>query len=275
MKSKHERTIDSFGEEWLRFDQSHLTDKELNTIYDSYFSILPPNVINSESDVADVGAGSGRFAEINAPRCKRLVAFEPSKAAELCRKRLSRFRNCTVVKARIKDITADYESSFDLVYCLGVLHHTNSIRNSLAKISQLVRPSGCILLYIYYNFDNKPFLFKAIWSISNLIRIVVSRLPNSLKFIVADIFAVLVYLPLSTFSSLAEKLGFDVSSIPLSAYRKYSFETMRTDSLDRFGTRVEHRMSKAQLKDELEILRFKDITFSEKIPYWTVCAIKE
>ena len=42
----------------------------------------------------------------------------------------------------------------------------------------------------------------------------------------------------------AERLGTDVRHFPLSAYRDRSFYTMRTDALDRFGTRLERRFSR-------------------------------
>ena len=40
----------------------------------------------------------------------------------------------------------------------------------------------------------------------------------------------------------------NVGNIPLSAYRTKSFYTMRTDSLDRFGTRLEHRFTKEKIE---------------------------
>ena len=155
------------------------------------------------------------------------------------------------------------------------MHHTDSIRRSLEKVCTLLKPKAYILLYIYYNFDNRSLLFRVVWTMSNIVRLVVSKLPNRVKYIVADTLAALVYYPLAKASALAESFGFNVSSIPLSTYRKYSFKTMRTDSLDRFGTRIEHRMSKNQLEFELSRLGFTNIKFSQKVPFWTVYAVKE
>lgn len=275
MSDRVKKTIEGFGDEWLRFDQSHLSNHEFSVIYDSYFSVLPKGCIDSSSLVADIGAGSGRFALINAPKCNKIVAFEPSNAATLCQEKLKQFPNATVISSTIDEIPIHFHSNFDLVYCLGVLHHTASIRSSLEKISKLVKPGGYILLYVYYNFDNKSLVFRAIWFVSNLIRLFVSRLPSKIKYIIADAFAVLIYLPLAKISASLEAFGFDVSSIPLSTYRKYSFQTMRTDSLDRFGTRIEHRISKMQLHNELSRIGFTNIRFSNNVPYWTVCALKE
>tara|TARA_B100000767_G_C19595871_1_gene463460 strand:- start:453 stop:713 length:261 start_codon:yes stop_codon:yes gene_type:complete len=68
-----------------------------------------------------------------------------------------------------------------------------------------------------------------------------------------------------------EALKFNVSNIPLSAYRNNSFYTMRTDALDRFGTRLEQRFSKAEISKMMEISGLENIKFSNHTPYW--CAV--
>ena len=68
-----------------------------------------------------------------------------------------------------------------------------------------------------------------------------------------------------------EKTGMNVSTFPLSAYRNYGFYVMRTDALDRFGTRLEQRFTKNEIKQMMESSGLKDITFSEKSPFW--CAV--
>jgi hypothetical protein len=47
--------------------------------------------------------------------------------------------------------------------------------------------------------------------------------------------------------------------------------TMRTDALDRFGTRLEHRLSRGETKAMMDAVGLRDIRFSESPPYW--CAI--
>ena len=66
-------------------------------------------------------------------------------------------------------------------------------------------------------------------------------------------------------------LGVDVANWPLSAYRQRSYYSMRTDALDRFGTRIEHRMTRAQIKTMMESAGLQDIRFSEAVPFW--CAV--
>jgi hypothetical protein len=46
---------------------------------------------------------------------------------------------------------------------------------------------------------------------------------------------------------------------------------MRTDALDRFGTRLEQRFSRAQIAAMMEDAELRDVTFSDSTPYW--CAV--
>jgi hypothetical protein len=46
---------------------------------------------------------------------------------------------------------------------------------------------------------------------------------------------------------------------------------MRTDALDRFGTRLEQRFTQQQVKNMMEQAGLENIQFSSKVPFW--CAV--
>ena len=50
---------------------------------------------------------------------------------------------------------------------------------------------------------------------------------------------------------------------------------MRTDALDRFGTKLEKRFTKKEIKSMLLKSGFVDIQFSENTPYWVALAWKK
>ena len=99
----------------------------------------------------------------------------------------------------------------------------------------------------------------------------ISRSPVAIKRLVCEGIAALVYWPLARSARLAEKLGIGVSNFPLSQYRSMTFYTMRTDALDRFGTRLEQRFSQAQIRQMMTQAGLTDIRFSPEEPYW--CAV--
>ena len=71
-----------------------------------------------------------------------------------------------------------------------------------------------------------------------------------------------------------ENLGFSVANIPISSYRKCSFYTMKTDALDRFGTGLEQRFTKIEIKRMMVKSGLKNIKFSSKPPYWVAVGEK-
>ena len=50
---------------------------------------------------------------------------------------------------------------------------------------------------------------------------------------------------------------------------------MRTDALDRFGTRLEKRFTKSQIKNMMKNSGLKEIKFSENSNYWIAVGLKE
>jgi len=70
---------------------------------------------------------------------------------------------------------------------------------------------------------------------------------------------------------MLEHFGFDVSAFPLSAYRDKNFYTLRTDALDRFGTRLEKRFTRRQILEMMMEAGLEGIEFRDESPYW--CAI--
>jgi len=49
---------------------------------------------------------------------------------------------------------------------------------------------------------------------------------------------------------------------------------MRTDALDRFGTRLEQRFTKKQIIKMMKNSGLEDISFSEENPYWVAVGFK-
>ena len=65
----------------------------------------------------------------------------------------------------------------------------------------------------------------------------------------------------------------NVDGLPLSQYRNNSFYTMRTDALDRFGTRLEQRFTRAEIAAMMADAGLGDIIFSDR-SFWTAVGYK-
>jgi len=270
MKNHNSKVISDFGDEWLRFDQSNLSESELRGIFNEYFSIFPWEKINKESIGFDLGCGTGRWAKFVAPKVAELICVEPSKAIEVAKDNLSKFKNCSFRNELLENLSID-DASMDFGYSLGVLHHIPNTQIALKQCTAKLRKGAPFLIYLYYRFDNKPLWYKAIWRLSEVLRFFISKLPKFLKFFITFFIALIIYFPLSRISLVFERLGFNVENFPLNAYRNLSFYTMKTDALDRLGTTLEQRFTKNEIYQMMTEAGLVNINFSNKKPYW--CAI--
>ena len=267
------QVVAGFGDEWSRFDQSALDESELREMFENYFNIFPWDALPADAVGFDVGCGSGRWAKLVAPRVGLLHLIDPSDALEVAKRNLKDLGNCVFHRASVDAIPLDDETC-DFGYSLGVLHHIPDTEAGIRACVDKLKPGAPFLLYLYYRFDNKPAWFRMLWSVSNAGRVVVSRLPHFARYGLSQVLAGVVYFPLARTAKLMERSGADVANFPLSQYRNNSFYTMRTDALDRFGTRLERRFTKPEIKGMMERSGLEKITFSET-SFWTAVGYKK
>jgi SAM-dependent methyltransferase len=267
-------TVRDFGREWQRFDQRGVSRAETADLYKMYFAVfrwerLPDNAVGF-----DAGCGTGRWAAMAGPRVGHLHCVDAStEALDVARRNLAGLSNISFHEAPL-DAMPVPDGSMDFGYSLGVLHHLPDPSAGLAACVKKLKPGAPMLIYIYYALDSKPQWYRAVWRASDVMRSGISRMPFRLKSILTEAIAAFVYWPLARAALLLEKMGRDVADWPLNAYRGLSFYNMRTDALDRFGTRIEHRMTQAQIKAMMENAGLCDIRFSDSAPFWCAAGCK-
>ncbi|MCP5390580.1 MAG: class I SAM-dependent methyltransferase [Sphingomonadaceae bacterium] len=269
------RTVASFGHEWASHDQSGLTDAEKQQIFTDYFGVFPWDSLPPDAQGFDMGCGSGRWASVVAPRVGTLNCIDAAgEALGVAKRNLAamdnvKFHHATTDTAPLEDASQDFG------YSLGVLHHIPDTQAALADCTRLLKPGAPFLLYLYYRFDNRPAWFRALWKGSELIRGGISRMPSGLKNLSSDVAAAGIYWPLARGAALAEKLGANPDRLPLSYYRDKSFLTMRTDSRDRFGTPLEQRFTRDEIKAMMESCGLEKVEFSDTMPYWVAVGFRK
>lgn len=263
-------TVEGFSDEWIRFDQSELGQQEAQRLFDLYFAIFPWGCLSEQAAGFDLGCGSGRWAKLVAPRVGHLHCIDPSSALEVAKRNLANNHNCEFHSANVDSMPiADH--SMDFGYSLGVLHHVPDTQSAMIACVRKLKLGAPFLVYLYYAFDNRPIWFRIIWRLSEIPRYGISRLPHGLRYLMSQLIAGVVYFPLARLALLSERAGFDVRNMPLSAYRDLSYYTMRTDALDRFGTRLEKRFTRYEIKEMMERAGLERIEFSPDLPFW--CAV--
>ena len=266
-----ERTVEGFGVEWSRFDQSGVSEEQLRRHFDDYFRVFPWAELPRDAVGFDVGCGSGRWARFVSERVGRLHCIDASPAAlAVAVRRLKDRPNCQLHVASVDSMPLA-DGSMDFGYSLGVLHHVPDTAAALKACVAKLKPGAPFLVYLYYALENRPLWFRTLWGASDGLRKVISNLPDRSRVLVAEAIAGSVYWPLARASKAAEALGLPVSNMPLSFYRNASFYTMRTDALDRFGTKLEQRFTADQIRQMMTDAGLERIRFSESAPFW--CAV--
>jgi SAM-dependent methyltransferase len=260
-------TVESFGNEWQRF--ADFEDKELEEIGADYFNLLPRELLAGDRVALDVGCGSGRWTRLIAPKFRFVEAVDPSSAVFVAQKNCSSLANVRISMASVSNLPFQ-EDSFDLVFSLGVLHHIPDTADGIKSCVKMIRPGGYFLVYLYYSLDNRGWIFKTIFRLVNLIRSIVSKLPHRMKNLVCDFIALFIYLPMATLAKFTEQVAGSTMAkkLPLNYYRNTRFQIMRNDALDRFGTPLEQRFSKAEIQSMMEKAGLTDIKFSPEQPFW-------
>lgn len=269
----HASTVDGFGREWTRFDNASVSERELRVLFEEYFAQFPWDALPPNAVGADVGCGSGRWARFVAPRVGRLHCVDASEdALGVARRNLATAANVEFHRASV-DAMPFAPASLDFAYSLGVLHHVPDTLAGIRACVRALKPGAPFLVYLYYALDNRPWWFRAIWRASDAGRRLISTLPPAQREWVADGIAASVYWPLARASAVVERLGASPELIPLSAYRHRSFYVMRNDALDRFGTQLEQRFTRAQVESMLREAGLVDVR-SWGAPYWCAVGVK-
>lgn len=268
------KVVNNFGEEWNKFNYKNIDNKNLKKIFNDYFNIFPFKKINKKSIGFDMGCGSGRWAKFIAPKVKKLNCIEPSNLAiKRAKLNLKTFKNCSFEKASASKNSLKNNSQ-DFGYSLGVLHHVPNTLLALQNCTKKLKSGAPFLLYLYYNFDNKPTWFKIIWKLSDIVRIIICKLPFFLKYPISQFIAFFIYLPTSLILKILKKNKIKIKNFPLCYYHDKTFYIMRTDALDRFGTRIEKRFSKKEIQTMMKRSQLKNIKFSKQPPYWVAVGTK-
>jgi len=273
-KNLDKETVESFGEEWIKF--SSFDEAEIERMGNEYFDVLHHSSVNKDSYVLDVGCGTGRWSYYLSSKVKFIEAIDPSDAVFSAVTLTSNKTNIRVTKAGVDNIPFP-DNSFDFIFSLGVLHHIPDTTGAIKKIFEKVKPGGYFLVYLYYNLDNRGTAFKILFKLSNGIRKVISSLPKGLKQLAAEIISFTVYLPFVFLSRICKALFPKkewYKKIPLSYYHNKSLTIIRNDALDRFGTPLEKRFSRKEIETMLREAGFTNIFFSEKTPFWHCIANK-
>jgi uncharacterized protein YbaR (Trm112 family)/ubiquinone/menaquinone biosynthesis C-methylase UbiE len=154
-----ENYASNFGFQWNQFLKTQLDSHTGKPIARERF-LIRINCHPAELDnrmVLDVGCGAGRYAEVALSMGARLVAVDYSSAVDACWQNLRPYFQLNVVQADIYHLPFK-SSSFEFVYCFGVLQHTPHVEEAFMALPAQLVSGGRLSVDVYA----KLFL-NAIW----------------------------------------------------------------------------------------------------------------
>lgn len=250
----------TFGREWERYP--HILP-EHKAECAAYFDLINPAKLKN-ARVCDLGCGNGRWSYLIKDQCRELVLIDFSDAIFVARRNLARTPHCLFFKGDLKHLP--FTDNFcHLLLCLGVLHHLPT--PCLQEIPALKKYAPRLLIYLYYNLDNRPWYFRSTLLLVTGIRAIMSRVRNNhIRKIFAAGAVCGLYIPLIGLGHLLKIIGLE-KHVPLyEAYARKSFKRIEQDAYDRFFTRIEQRVS---YKDIMKLQKeFSEVRISPSAPYY-------
>lgn len=148
-KARHASTKASFGFQWLKYEVS---DRE-EDIQDFFSKTgVTQEELNGKL-ILDAGCGMGRFLMVSGSGGNEVVGLDLSRAVERAYGLTRELPFVHVVQGDLMNPPLR-KGAFDLVYSIGVLHHTPSTKKAFRAISGLVRRGGKISVWVYQKWVN-------------------------------------------------------------------------------------------------------------------------
>ncbi len=125
----------------------------------SELALMLDRAIPGDAAIVEMGCGTGQMSLYLARAGRRVIGVDLARESlRLATAAARRFR----VDGMVRFIQSDLHQpglrngAFDVVYSSGVLHHTPDPRASFARVAQLARPGGIIVLGVYNTLARLP-----------------------------------------------------------------------------------------------------------------------
>ncbi len=147
-----ENYSESFGFQWNIFDRTQLDEFSNSTITEARFfgetAWAPEELVGLR--ILEVGSGAGRFTEVFLRKTKSLLySIDYSNAVEANWRNNEKYRDrLHLAQASIYAIPY-LDNSFDKIFCLGVLQHTPSFKDSVSALVHKAKIGGEIVVDFY------------------------------------------------------------------------------------------------------------------------------
>ena len=265
------RTVDQFGKSWKIFDH---VEPYHEAQFLEWISPLGKDDFRG-SEVFEAGCGKGRHTVIVSsfgPR--RLVSADLSEAVFIAAEKTKGDPGVSLLRTDLKKLPVADEA-FDVVFCVGVLHHLDRPSEGLNELWRILKPGGKLLLWVYAREGNG-------WIVRFLDPVrkaVTSKIPARILRILAFPLTALLFILLKTLYGPLGSWGRRESFLPYSSYlgsiSPFPFREIDNIVVDHLCPGVAYYLSRADLENMFRPLGPSSLQFRwHHKNSWTVLASK-
>ncbi len=183
-----ESYVSNFGFEWNKHKRTQY-DSENHKPSESFLRQigLNPELVKGKL-VLDAGCGTGRFSDVIERWGGTPVCIDLSSAVEACYENLGG-RGIRVIQGNILNPPFKNEV-FDVIFSIGVLHHTPNTRKAFEALVPLLKPGGFITIWVYHAYNDGSLRIK----LSNFYRKFTWRVPTQMLYTLSHVAITYYYL---------------------------------------------------------------------------------
>ena len=137
-------TSESFGHEWTSYQVQRRAEDN------AYFAAKTGIPVAGLDDqlTLDAGCGSGRYVRVAAEAGATVIGVDLSMAVETAAAVTAHLPNAHIVQGDIFNLPFA-PATFDLIYSIGVLHHTPNTHEAFDRLPLLLKPGGELAVWLY------------------------------------------------------------------------------------------------------------------------------
>ena len=250
---------DRFGSNWKKFSS-------IDSIYEEQFlEWIVPLTKKSFKDklVLDAGCGIGRntMYALNYGAIEAYLFDYESSTVNIARNNLKNYKNVKIFQDSIYEMSKITNSYFDIVMCIGVIHHLAKPQEAIEKLYEKLSENGKLLIWVY-GYEGNEFLLKLLLPI----RIITSKLPYLIVSYLGKLMTVFLFLILKIYKT---------KSPYWKRAKKMNFKVLEQILVDQLIPKIAIYYKKNELNDLFKNINYKKIEINHTNKNsWTILITK-